>query len=155
MSADAPDGRDETDHQLFEAKLREDADLPSPREAVRERRDHSGVPRAVAVLREPAPVHRRPAPSGVELSAAVQDPLPAGTAIVGAVTSRQQVQSHVVDGVGWVVRASEHGREPVPVITGQYYDGTPRLAIIAELSVLPGDETGEFGKSTTVLEGEV
>jgi len=98
-------------------------------------------PGAAVVLHESAPVHERAPPAGFELADHLNDPLPVGSVICGPVTTRFQAAPHLDDGLGWLVYVSAQGREPVPVITGQYYDGSPRLAIIAEVTVLPGDDT--------------
>jgi len=143
MSADTT-GPDQTDPQALEAALREGTDIPTPLEA---RRQEGGdtSPVAAAVLHESAPVYEREPPAGFELADHLQNPLPVGSVISGPVTTRSRAARHLDDGLGWLVNVYAHGREPVPVITGQYYGGSPRLAIVAEITLLPGDKTEVTG----------
>lgn len=130
---------DTDDLEARERDLREASGFDPPRDAVRASRSTATPPRSCAVLRRPAPTHNRTPPHGVTVTGAFAEcPLPRGSVVVGPVTSRDQAREYLDDGAGWLLCVNPDGtREPVPVVTGHYYDGTPQLAIIAECLVPP------------------
>lgn len=137
MSADG------ADPVALERKVRNEQGFASPHDAAT--RDDDAV-LGVAVLRKPAPTHERTPAGGVAVTSEfMEQPLPRGTLICGPVTTRSQAGDILTDGVGWLTQASGESQEPVPVITGRYYDGQPRLAIIAEMAAAPGDDLVDGG----------
>jgi len=126
------------DLDAWEHDLRQQSGFQSPLDAATP--PHSGgQPHSTAVVRTAVPIHEREPPADVTLTAPCRDhPVPRGTVITGPVTSREQADEHLTDGVGWLISVGPGGtREPVPVITGEYYDGSPQLAIIAEMMIPP------------------
>jgi len=139
----------------WEQELRSESGFRAPLEAARTAGPSGPPPRSTAVLRRPAPTDERTPPREIELNAPFKThPLPAGAVITGPVTSRTEARAQLEEGTGWLVSPPNPDGtvEPVPVVTGQYYDGSPRLAIIAEVMV-PPPESQLYEAMDTVNEG--
>jgi hypothetical protein len=119
--------------------MRHEAGFQSPLVVASAARNSEEPPLAMVVLRDDVPTHERNPPHGVAVSDPLEKhPIPKGSVLVGPVTSRQQASEHLKDGVGWLLGVDHRGvRSPAPVVTGQHYDGSPRLAIIGEIFMPP------------------
>lgn len=110
----------------LEAILRTEADLPSPTAAIRDAQQTGEEPHAGAVVRQ-----------RVQLDG---NPLPKGTVIFGPVTTTASAEPYMSNGAGWIEYVPpEDDPESVPVISGRYYDGDERFAIVAIMTVHPSE----------------
>jgi len=135
---------DTTDYDAMERQLRAASGFEAPKVAARN--DQSST-RAAAVIREPVPLNERPSPDSVTITSPLADePLQLGAVICGPVTTCSQAADVLEDDAGWLVQNSTQGSEPVPAVGGRYYGGHPKLAIIAEMTMLP--EAGSEGSGS-------
>lgn len=128
----------DTNLDVIEARLRREGGFEAPYTVA------TGIPEdcySAAVIRESVPLHERPAPDDLSINPPLSESaLPTKSLIIGPVTTLYQVRDYTEDGAGWIACRYPGGREPVPVIGGQYYDGMSILAIIAEVCIHSGED---------------
>lgn len=120
-----------------EREFQEIGGYDSPRGAIRSTVPRSEPPYSAACLRQSVPTHQREPPKQFDLADTfAEHPLPRGSLICGPVIRKKDFREAIEDGAGWLINLGyDSACGPIPVVTGRYYDGTPRLGIIAEMLV--------------------